>query len=162
MSTVAFVCGLMLMLVSYVLLSLLASAILSHIVKATHQTLNCAFSLQARLRRQWQDFLHKKQALTSHHSNHCNYLNQKTRIKQQLLHDANTRMHIRKLGKQTHKQLRKQKKNLSPESSKITKRAINRCIDQLDMQGLIEINFRLFDTTDTIALSTHENTLNRR
>ncbi len=158
LSTVAFVCGLLLMLVSYALLTLLGSALLSYMVKTIHQTVTCAFSLHARLHRQWLDFLYKKETLVTQHHNRSNYLNQKTRIRQQLLHDANTRTHMCKLGKKTHKQLCKQKKILSPERSKATKKAINRCVDQLDMQGLLEINFRLSNTTDTIALSAHENT----
>lgn len=160
LSTVAFVCGLILMLISYALLTLLGSALLSYMIKTAHQTLMCAFSLPAKLHRQWLDFLYKKETLVTQHCNRSNYLKQQTHTQQQLLHDANTRKHMRKLVKRTRQQLRKHRKTLSPEYRKATKKAIRHSVEQLDMQRLIDISFRLSDTTDTIPLpraKTHPN-----
>ena len=125
LSTVAFVCGLILMLISYALLTLLGSALLSYMIKTVHQTLTCAFSLPVKLRRQWLDFLYKKETLITQHRNRSNYLKQHTQTRQQLLHDANTRKHMRKQVKKARQQLHKHKKTLSPELRKSTKKAIS-------------------------------------
>lgn len=131
------------MLGIYIVFSLLGAVLISYLIKKTVQIFYYTVSIRERIRKQRLQFLHRKQALKKRYQSKKKQFKQKTYIRQQTVYDANTKIHLHHLARETHKKLLSSQNNISPDIQYSTKQAVKQCVNQLDMERLININLSL-------------------
>ncbi len=137
--------GLFFMLASYILISLAGTALMSYCFNNVVETVYLFFSIPARLRKQFQNYWKKRARLKKTYYKKTKLIWKKTISRQLALHNRNTKNQIQFLAKSTKKQLHLYRKNLSPEERREIQQSIKQCVAQLDMNGLLKINFSLLD-----------------
>ena len=149
-SLAAFIFGLGLMLISYVMLGLSCSALLSYLAKIAHHALRSVFSVQARLAQQRILFERKKSVLQARHQRRSAFLKQKYSRRQQKLYDANTKVQARDLAQKTNSKLHSYRSVIPAELRNSNKQAIRQCVSQRDMGELIKISYAVSKTIETL------------
>jgi hypothetical protein len=153
MAVLGFITGLLLMLGVYIILSLIGTVLMSYLTRKILQIIYYTLSIRERIRKQKLQFLHRKQALKKRYQSKKKQFEQKNYIRQQTLYDANTKINLHHLARETHKKLRSSQRNISPEIQHSTKQAVKQCVDQLDMERLININLSLSSLLSTLPHS---------
>ena len=153
MAVLGFITGLLLMLGVYIVLSLIGTIFMSYLTRKILQIIYYTLSIRERIRKQRLQFLHRKQTLEKRYQSKKKQFKQKIYIRQQTLYDANTKIHLHHLARETHKKLRISQSNISPEIQHSTKQAVKQCVNQLDMERLININLNLSFPLNTLPHS---------
>ncbi len=153
MAVLGFLAGLLLMLGFYIGFSLLGTVLMSYLTRKILQMLYYTLSIRERIRKQRFQFVQKKQALEKRYQCKKNQFKKKNHNRQQTLFDANTKIQMHHLAKDTHKQLLNCQNHISPEIQHSTKQAVKQCINQLDMEGLIKINLCLSSQLNNLPYS---------
>ncbi len=143
MAILGFLAGLLLMLGFYIVCSLMVTIFISYLGKKIVHILHYILSIQERIRKQSLQFMQRKQSLEKCYQRKKDQLKQKNRHRQQSFNNANTRIQLRHLGRETLKKLRCKQNSVTPEIQHSTKQAVKQCINQLDMERLIYINLSL-------------------
>jgi len=135
--------GTLLMLGVYIFFSLTGVVLMSYLTRKSLQVLYYTLSIRERIRKQRLQFVQKKQTLEKRYQSKKNQFKRNVSNQQQSLYDANTKAQLLHLAKETLKKLRSKQNNIPPDIQYSTKQAVKQCVNQLDIERLININLSL-------------------